>query len=461
MTGPEQLSVAQEAWWFIHNVLPSSAAYNIAFALRLRGEVEAGTLARAARAVAERHDIVRSRYVASDDGPRRVAGEPELFEFRSRDVGPGEDPAGVAREEVARPFDLTRTGTARLTLLRCAPGMSVLVLVAHHISMDFFSEATVLREILDAYAALSLSSAPEWKPVESTYADFVSAERAMLDSPRSAELAGFWRAATAGTQLTLDLPVDRPRTGPQRLAGASHVFHLPEDVVSALVPAARACGVMPLKYLFGMLQALLYRYSGQEDFLIGCVADTRPRAQRQTIGPFVNPIPVRAQLTPETTFRAVAADANARIGMGMAHVDYPFALLSRTLDLPSGSAGQPLLQVMVSLMSIHPAEPLLALAAEEADYEIQYAGLGVSGFEVPQQEGQFDLTLEVTRSGSSVRCALKYDTDLFDRPTIERMGRHYVSLVRAAIADPDAAVGGFSMMDDEERSRLLAFGNLG
>ncbi|MFI6024815.1 condensation domain-containing protein [Amycolatopsis magusensis] len=460
MTEPEPLSTAQEALWFIHHVVPDSAAYNIAYALRLRGELDEAVLSQAARAIGARHELLHSLFAATDRGPRRIVGSPELFRLRSVEVEPADDLPALVREEVARPFDLSRTGPARLTLFRRGPAESVLVLVAHHISTDFISEATILRELLDGYATLLAGREPEWEPVTGTYADFVAAERELLESPRAAELAEFWRTTCAGAPVSLDLPVDRPRTGAQRLVGASHVFHLPPDVVKALVPAARACGVMPLKYLFGMFQALLHRYSGQPDFLIGCVADTRPRTARQAIGPFVNSIPVRARPGSDATFRSMVVEANARIAQGMAHVDYPFALLTRALDRSPEPGGQPLLQVMVSLMSINPAEPLLALAAGEDGFEIDYAGLRVSGFEVPQQEGQFDLTLELTRSAASVRGVLKYDTDLFDQGTIERLGRHFVALIRAAIADPDQPVSAFSLVDPDERARLLAFSNL-
>jgi hypothetical protein len=460
MTIRDALSVGQQALWFIYNSAPSDAAYNIAFAVRVHTRMDSTTLARAVRETASRHDILRSVFVDTTDGPRRVVGDSNLFPFEVHevpDVGV-EDLAVLVRREVARPFDLRRTGAARVTLLRRAPDDAVLVLVGHHIVLDFSSEGLILRDLLDAYAAFSCGQAPDWTPPTYSWADFVAAESQLLDSPRADELAAFWRSACADTPTALNLGERRSAT--RRLGGASHVFLLPDDVVTSLLPAARACLVMPHKYMFGVFQSLLYRYCGQSDFLVGCVASTRPREVADgVVGPFVNLMPIRARLDPATTFREVVREAHQRISRGVAHAAYPFALVPKALGLPSAPGGQPLVRVMVSLMSVPPADPLLVLSARGHGHEIGHAGLRLSGFDVPQQEGQFDLALELTRGVGSVRCVLKYDLDLFDRESIRRMGEHFVLLLRAAVADPDRRVAQVPLTDDDERARLLAFGH--
>ena len=139
----------------------------------------------------------------------------------------------------------------------------------------------------------------------------------------------------------------------------------------------------------------------------------------------------------------------------MPHVDYPFALLPAALGVASRSAASPLLRVLTSVVSTRRSNPLLGLAA--ADHEMLYHGMRLSGIDVPQQAGQFDLTLEVVRSASAVRCSLKYDTDLFDEKTIRRMADHFVRLLGLAVAEPDRRVADVPLVDEAERVRLLAF----
>jgi non-ribosomal peptide synthetase component F len=138
-------------------------------------------------------------------------------------------------------------------------------------------------------------------------------------------------------------------------------------------------------------------------------------------------------------------------------VDYPFALLPRALGLTRAAGASPLFQVMVSMVSVGRSAPLLALAAAGHGAEADYAGVRLSGFDVPQQEGQFDVTLELVRDTTSIRCALKYDTDLFDAATIQRLAEHYQLLIRSAAADPDRRIAAVPLVGDNERARLLAF----
>ncbi|UJW30263.1 condensation domain-containing protein [Saccharothrix sp. AJ9571] len=454
------LSVGQEALWFINRMAPDSSAYNVVFTLRTHNRLDVPALARAVQLTAHRHDVLRSTFTEIDGMPRRVVSDGGLLGLEVRDVGEvGEDVlATLVRAEVTRPFRLPVGAPARLVLLRRAPDDALLVFVSHHIALDGPSQVLVLQDLLDAYQAMREGGSPEWAPVKATYDDFVTAERRLLDSPRAAELAAYWRALCEDAPTVLDLPTDRPRPGHQRLRGATHVFQMPEDIVAGLVPASRANRTTPARYLIGLFQALLHRYSGQRDFLIGCAATSTMGLNRLGVaGYFVNSIPLRTRCGPGSTFREVVAETSGQLREGMDRVDYPSALLPQALGLPRASGTSGLFQALATTVTVGRQAPLFALAAGGHGTTADYAGLRLSGFDVPQQEGQFDVTLELVRDRASIRCALKYDTDLFDPGTIARLAEHYRLLIRAARDDPGRPVAGVPLLDDGERARLLAF----
>ena len=453
-----RLSVGQEALLFLHHMAPESAAYNVSCAVRVHSPLDVATLARAATMMAQRHDLLRSTFAETGGQLCRVVGDPGLFEIEIRDVPGIDDGALLAlvRQEVARPFRLAESGAARLVLLRRGPSDAALVPVAHHVAMDFPSLMLVLRELLDAYPAVLSGDSPRWAPITSTYADFVARERALLDSPRAGELANYWREVCRDLPPVLNLPTDRARPARQGFRGWAHRFTLPADLVARLTSAARSSEVTPARYLFAVFQSLLYRYTRQPDFLVGgAVVSSFGLLRRGVPGHYTNTVPLRARFTPATTFREVAGEVNRQVADGLAHRDYPFAMLPAALGLPGGPATSPLLRVMTSVVATRRSNPLLELAVGNA--EMTYRGTRLSAIDVPQQAGQFDLTLEVVRSASAVRCSLKYDTDLFDERTVCGMAGHFVRLLRVATAAPDRGVADVSMVDETERKRLLAF----
>ncbi|MFI6096989.1 condensation domain-containing protein [Lentzea sp. NPDC051213] len=454
------LSVGQEALWFIHRMAPESAVYNVAWPMRVHTRIDVPTLARATAMAAERHGVLRSVFTEVEGLPRRIISDTGPFGLEVRDV-PGiddEELVRLVRDEVARPFRLQAGAPCRLVLLRVAADNAALVFVSHHIAMDLPSLVVVLQDILDAYQALLAGGRPDWPPLTLTYADFVARERKLLDSPRADVLVGHWRDVCAGAPTLLDLPTDRPRPARQRFRGASVDIMLPDDVVVGLVPAARANRVTPVRHLLAVFQTLLYRHTHQQDFLLGCAATSTFGFDRKGVpGFYTNTIPLRARCAAGTTFSDVTAEVNRQLVAGMAHVDYPFALLPKALGLPRLPGTSPLFQVMVSMVSVGRAKSLMEMAAGGHGFEMDYAGLWLSTIGVGQQEGQFDLTLEVVRTVSSVRCDFKYDIDLFDEATIRRLSDHFVRLLRAAAADPDQRVVDVPLTDESERARLLAF----
>jgi non-ribosomal peptide synthetase component F len=206
-------------------------------------------------------------------------------------------------------------------------------------------------------------------------------------------------------------------------------------------------------YLLGIFQALLYRYTLQSDFLIGYVTTTRQRKTRDVVGYFINTLPVRAHINQGSTLREIVMAASRNVRAGMAHRDLPLPEIVRALRLPRDPGRLSMFQVLFTMLAAYPPDPLFDLTTVGGD--LMYGELQLSDFDVRQQEGQFDLTMELIEAGPVINGIIKYDTDLFSSKTIEDYVRHFVLLLKAAAADAGQRATDVSLADSREREWLL------
>ncbi|HVQ91261.1 MAG TPA: condensation domain-containing protein [Mycobacteriales bacterium] len=470
---PRQLSVGQEAFWFLYQLAPESPAYNVMAAVRIHTPLDLPRLRRALAATVRRHDLLRSVFVERDGAPCRLVGAPDTIELLVRDA-PGASgyrlPA-LVRELGLAPFRLSE-GTFRAVLIRCGPADAVLLLAAHHIATDATSQWLLMHDLLDAYAAGAPGEAgpggagpggagPEpWPPLVRDYDDYVAAERELLAGPRGAELERYWLDVCTGARAA-ELPTDRPRPAHPSFAGATCELRLPDELLPRLRCAAAVAGVTPFAYLLGSFQALLYHYTRQPESLIGCPTATRfGRNLRPLVGYLVNTLVLRGSFSRATTFATAVQAAQRQVLGGLSHAGYQHALLARALGLPRAGAGSALLRIVFTMVATDRLDPLLHLLADGAERGtgVEYAGLRLALFDVPQLEGQFDLSVEMRQSPNSLTAVFRYSTELFDRATVERLLEHYARFLDAAIDNPAGRVTAVPLVDDAALAELLALG---
>ncbi|MCX2922847.1 MULTISPECIES: condensation domain-containing protein [Streptomyces] len=460
-TGPgaRALSVGQEALWFLYWMAPESPAYNVQAALRIHGPLDAGRVRRALRTVVERHDVLRSTFADTPAGPRRLVGEPESVTLQVREppaVTGASQINKVVREFGDTPFDLTGEGTCRALLLKLAPEDAVLVLSTHHIVTDATSQWLLLQELLDAYAA---DGAAPPAPLKRGYDDYVTQEQGLLAGPRRKELQKFWQEFTDGAVAAELLP-DRPRgeDRPGVFNGATCELRIPDELLPKLRETARRSGVTGFALLLGVFQTLVHRYTGRTDFLIGCPTTTRSGpGMRQVVGYLVNTLVLPARFTASTTFADAAGQAQRQVMSAMKHIGYPYALLAG--EDRYGSRNPPV-RMAFTMVAPSRLEPLLQQVTEAAAHgtSTEYGGLSVGLVDVPQLEGQFDISVEMRQSASSLTAVFRYATDLFDEGTVRRLLDHYVHLLTAAVADIDGPVSAPALVDTSELDALLTLG---
>ena len=307
------LSFAQQRLWFLDQLEPGSAAYNIPAALRMRGRLEVEALRRTIETIVERHEALRTTFVSDGGEPRQEIHPATGWALPCIELAAADDVEGRAQAEAAQPFDLAAGPLLRTTLLRLGDEEHVLLVTMHHIVSDGWSLGVLVREVMALYPALAEGTCPTLAPLPVQYADFALWQRGWLQGEVLDEQLGYWRERLAGVPA-LALPTDRARPAVASHRGATHAFGLPAALTSKLRRLGRQHGATLYMTLLAAFEALLYRYSEQESFAVGTpIANRTDEALEPLIGFFVNTLALRANRGGQSELRR-AAGARAEGG---------------------------------------------------------------------------------------------------------------------------------------------------
>ncbi|HWS54702.1 MAG TPA: amino acid adenylation domain-containing protein, partial [Pyrinomonadaceae bacterium] len=347
------LSYAQQRLWFIEQLEPGNTIYNVPAAVRLEGELDAGALERALTEVVRRHESLRTTFPSVDGRPAQVISPPAPVELDAVDlsrlpVGEREEEARrLAAEESQRPFDLAAGPLFRASLLRLAGDEHVLLVTAHHIVSDGWSIGILVNELSALYAAFVRNEEPQLAELPIQYADYAAWQRQWLSGRLLDEQLRYWRERLSGAPPVLELPTDRPRPPVQTFRGSTHRFALSAETSRAAARLAEREGATPFMLLLAAFDALLYRYTGQSDVVVGTAVAGRTRAETERlIGFFVNTLALRTEVRGDEPFRGLLAKVREACLGAYAHQEAPFERVVEGAR-PERSLGHaPLFQVM-------------------------------------------------------------------------------------------------------------------
>jgi amino acid adenylation domain-containing protein len=462
-TGAEQpLSCGQQSLWYLHQVSPGSAAYNIAGAVRVVSALDRAALRRALSGLSARHDALRTIFDTNAQGvPVQRVVEGLEVSFEEEDAL-GWDEARLKErlsEEAHRPFDLKRGPAARVKLFARPSGECVLILVIHHIISDFWSLALMLEELGVLYAAEEGGVAARLAPHGSRYEEFAREQARMLAGEDGERHWEFWHKQLEGTLPVLNLPADRPRPPVQTFRGASHTFSLDAELSAALKALSRQQGVTLYTTLLAAFFVLLHRQTGQRDLLVSSPTTGRNRAGlADLVGYFVNPVVLRADAAGDQGFDAFLRQVRGRVLEAFEHQDYPFAQLVERLGVERDPSRQPLAQAMFVWQKAQRGKEagLTSLALNEAGTRMRLGGLTLETVSVERQVAQFDLTLMMAENDGRLSGSLKYNTDLFDEGTILRLRDQFRELLRGIVAAPRQRISALPVLGEAARRQLLS-----
>ena len=442
-------SFAQQRLWFLDQLEPGTAAYNLARAFQVVGPLDVDALTRSFRTVVSRHAPLRTVFDSVEGEARQIVLSDADLNIPVMDLSDlPEDEREVqalriASEEGRKPFNLSEGPLLRCLLLRLHPEKHILVLVMHHIVTDGWSISILFREVTKCYAAFIGNQTPDLPEISIQYAEYAQWQREHMSGALLASEIEHWKNKLEGAQTLLDLPTDFPRPSTHTWNGSSEEISLDRTILAKLKALAQAESSTLFMISMAAFQALLWRYTNQESILVGTPIAARNEVDIENmIALFVNTLVFRADFKGELTFRNLIRQVRAFALEAYSHQDVPFEKLVEELVPQRGLDTHPLFQVMFTFQNI-PKQifEIPGLTIEEMSFE---AGIA-----------KFDLSVEVWDDGE-FQCRFEYNTDIFQRSTMLRMLRHFERLLNSALENPDLPVARLAIMTAQERSQVLA-----
>ncbi|MDF5729095.1 MAG: condensation domain-containing protein, partial [Rhizonema sp. PD38] len=453
----DTLSHRQKALWFLYQLAPDSAAYNVAYPARLVSNVDIPALRQAAQALIERHPVLRTTYTAQQGVPVQTIQEnPEVcFSVLEAVNWSQDDFHNWLISESDRPFDLSNGPVLRFNLLikniltdASVVKEVILLMTAHHIVVDFWSLELLVSELRVFYKAFKTGQEVAFPPQNQQYSYYVWWENQMLASQQGERLWNYWRDQLSGELPILNLPTDRPRPPVQTYKGASYSFILEEELTHKLLKLALAEGVTLYTLLLAAFQVLLLRYTNQADILIGSPMAGRSLTEfEKIVGYFTNSVVFRADLSGNPTFRELLCQVRSCVLGALEHQDYPFPLLVERLQPLRDPSRSPLYQVAFVWDRYHQNEGQVSLMDSD--------GLIVESITPESKGAPFDLDLTIFDVTGPLKGIWRYNTDLFDADTIERMAGHFQTLLTGIVANPIEPISALPLLTKIEQQQLL------
>ena len=441
-------SFAQQRLWFLDQLEPETAAYNLPRVFHIVGPLAVDILTRAFQAVIARHAPLRTTFDSVEGEARQIVLSELEIEIPLLDLSdlPSEqretEALRIASEEGRKPFNLSEGPLLRCVLIRLEAEKHILVLVLHHIIIDGWSISILFREVTTCYAAFLNHQTPDLPEIPIQYAEYAQWQREHMSGERLAGEIEHWKSKLEGAPTVLDLPTDFPRPEKHSWHGSIEKITFSSSSLTKLKTLAQAESSTLFMVSMAAFQALLWRYTNQESILVGTPIAARNEVEIENmIALFVNTLVFRADFTEGLTFRNLIRQVRSFALEAYGHQEIPFEKLveelvpRRTLDT------HPLFQVMFTFQNI-------------PKQIFQIPGLTIKEMAFEAGIAKFDLSVEVWDDGQ-FHCQFEYNTDIFEQPTMERMIRHFEMLVNSGLENPDLPIAQLAIMSAEERKQVL------
>jgi NRPS condensation-like uncharacterized protein len=437
------LSFAQQQLWFIDQLEPGSVAYNISFAVRLGGMLDKQALRWSVGEIVRRHEVLRTRFPMRDGIPvQEIADDPglELMEHDLQDLGADqreEQARKVLQQESELPFDLASGPLLRVTLLQLGEEDHLLLLVMHHVVCDEWSVEIMVAEFAALYDARCEGRPSPLPGLEMQYADYAKWQRDCLQGPVLERHLDFWKKQLEGVK-PVPLPFDHARPEVPARQGATTRCDVPPELSREIRALARSQGVSVYMLLLAALQALLKKYSGQDDVAVGTFIANRTLVETEAlIGFFANTLILRTDLSGDPTFLSLLARVRDVTLSAFAHHSLPFDLVVEAIR-PERQAGYvPMAQMVFSLR-------------QKREKGVRLNSLEVLDFQTGlASKAKFDLFLQIFDEPDALEGAWEYDTGLFESQTIEAMNFHFLRLLQSIVNSPGSLLSSLQVLSDE------------
>ncbi|HSP64274.1 MAG TPA: AMP-binding protein, partial [Pyrinomonadaceae bacterium] len=441
--GTAPLSFPQQQFWLLDQAEPNSSHYNVRTAIKIAGPLEAAKLDQAFAAIVGQHQILRTTFVLNAGSPVQSIAPSLPFALDVSDLSHLEASARetevqrVLAAEAEQPFDLAHGPLFRARLLKLGRDEHILAITLHHIICDGWSLDVLLRELMTRYQAAD--SAPQL-PLQ--YADYARWQRERSQSEALKRQLDYWKQKLANAPAALEIPTDYRRPATRTFNGAQESVLLPADLSRAIKALSQREGATLFMTLLAAFQTLLFRYTGQDDIVVGSPIAGRTQVETEDlIGAFVNTLVLRGDLSGNPTFREFLSRVRETALESYTHQEVPFEKLVEELRPDRSPNRTPLFQAMFAL--------------QNPTADVAVAGLTLSSLKLDRTKSKFDLTLEAEEKANGLCASFEYNTDLFAPATIKRMLGHFQNLLTAVVENPNQTLADLSLLSESETQKLL------
>lgn len=445
---PVPLSFTQRRLWFLAELDGSSPAYNIPVAMHLSGPLDRAALIKALRAIVERHEVLRTRFIERDGVPYQHIGSTDGFKVIEEELPHREQLKHVCDQEAAAPFNLASDCLTRARLLRLSDQEHVLVVNMHHSVSDGWSVGIFVRDLSALYEAFRSGKPSPLEPLPIQYSDYSEWQRHWLQEEAQALQISYWKKQLAGIEQRLSFPPDRERPPFKTYTGAKEPVRCSMRLLQKLRDLSASRNVTLYMTLLAAYNVLLHRYTHETDLTVGTVTANRDlREVEELIGFFANTLAIRTDLSGDPTFTELLARVKNVALEAYEHQRVPFEAVVEALNLERSTAHSPVFQTM------------LVLQEAQTQRVAHVGGLEVSPIDIAVPFTKFDVTLDLGETPDGLLGTIEYNTDLFDPLTIRRFIRHYTELLESAVESPEQRISRLTMIDDRERRHVLKLWN--
>ena len=440
------LSYSQQRLWFLDQLSPGNPAFNEYVALRLAGPIEPAPLEHALSALVRRHEALRTVVDPATDPPSQIVRSSAGPVMRVVDIGDdpecGVSEQDLATQEAARPFDLCTGPLLRALLIRSGPERALLVVVNHHIVGDAWSRSIMVQDLCAEYRAFQAGRAGPAAAQSTSYADWVLWQRRQLTDDALAAQLAYWRGQLADAPPLLSLPADRPRPAtPSHHGGRLH-FSIGVDATRALEELARSCRATPFMVTLAAWQAMLKRYCGHDDIVVGVPTSGRDHPQvERVVGMFINALVIRSDLSADPTFAELIERVRNTTLDAFANAKVPFERLVHHLRPARDLSYTPIFQTQLGYRNVPAADLTLP-------------GLRLEPVELDNGTCRNDLSVELARNGPDTAGICEFSRDLFDEATARALVDSFAEILRRGAAAPQLRLSELIGLTSDERAML-------
>lgn len=443
------LSFAQQRLWFFEQLTPGNFTYHIVAGVRLTGTLDASSLDRSLNELVKRHEVLRTAFKTINGQPVQAIASNLEFKILERDLRSlpeterSRELERLIAAEAKLAFDLSQAPLLRAKLLHLSDSNWVLLLSTHHIIFDAWSMGIFIQELATFYQAFSTGKPSPLPELSVQYADFASWQRQWLQGEVLETQLAYWKKQLGGNLPVLNLPTDRPRSAVQTFRGAVHKFTIPKAIAEEIAQLSQREKATLFMTLLAAFKTLLYRYTGQEDILVGSpIANRNRREIEEVIGLFANTLVFRTNLSSNPTFKELLAIVREVALGAYNHQDLPFEKLVEILQPERDLSHNPLFQVLFSLRNVRTPQ-------------IKLLGVTLSSLEIERKTARFDLALDLEEGLEGINGTLEYSQDLFDASTARRIAGHFLTLLESIAANPEQRISNLPILTKPEQQQLL------